>query len=72
MTDQPRCETCRWWSRPAKTIAAEGTCHRFPPTGVIRPCGGGAYNRFPSTLFSDFCGEHQPKEPRDDGKTRPV
>jgi hypothetical protein len=44
-----RCDKCRWWKPRIVGVmtAMNGSCHRHPPTGHVRP----------STDPDDFCGE---------------
>lgn len=50
------CETCRWWGgKVTNRVYVRGTCRRYPP--ISRE-----HNR-PIMDLTDFCGEHQPKEP---------
>lgn len=63
MTDQPRCETCRWWYDPVWSLNRfAGDCRRYPPTVVMVHFN--AHDAiFPSTTAQQLCGEHQPKDP---------
>lgn len=63
MTEQePRCETCRFWDgRIIGLTHIPGECRRYPPQITARP--GQAMQEWPSTIYRDWCGEHQPKGP---------
>lgn len=66
MSDQPRCETCRWFGNDGACGSdGESHCHRYPPTVVVQ---GNGFTRpkWPFVRQTDFCGEHQPKEQRDE------
>lgn len=70
MADNPTCETCGWWSDPiAGGPPARGMCRRSPP--IIMQ--GGAVNKYPwpVTKSTDYCGEHQPRQPAEAEAPRP-
>lgn len=69
MSDEPKCETCRYWlnSGPdAPDAGGYGTCRRFPPIAAEFTAfeeGGMAHvGRWPDTASTDWCGEHKPRE----------
>ena len=52
------CGTCRWWNGGEGKRNAE--CRRFPPT---QPAPSRTLTAdWLRTYYSDWCGEHQPKE----------
>jgi hypothetical protein len=55
-TPPPTCATCRFqdprWSQEPERF--DGVCRRQPPTSA----------GFPMVTPRDWCGEHQPKEPK--------
>lgn len=61
MTEQPRCETCRYWEsqfrdtdgRIVPALDGFGRCLRFPPHHPTELDG------FPASHKDDWCGEHQ-------------
>lgn len=58
MTDQPTCETCKWWDHAIVSCGAT-TCSRFPPTVVVD--SSGPRTAWPETRAGNSCGEHSPR-----------
>jgi hypothetical protein len=60
MSNEIRCETCRWWGaqRPGGIAirSGAGLCRRFPPN----PQPDFTIDPFPVTFSFDWCGEHSP------------
>lgn len=55
------CASCKWWlTREFEQEDYLGQCRRFPPTPVGRLIEGDVYERqrFPTTTFDAWCGEH--------------
>lgn len=50
------CATCRFWREEGNGHL--GPCLRYPPAADVQ-CTG----RWPTTHRSNWCGEHQPREP---------
>jgi hypothetical protein len=62
--DNVRCETCRFW-KPVNEYG--GWCKRYPPQLVVLavhdPAHSSPETHFPWSAATEWCGEHQPKEP---------
>lgn len=64
------CETCRWWDTPddecgrgmCRVRAPRYTGHSWTMKDGKTTQGGG----WPDTGRNDWCGEHQPREVRDE------
>lgn len=69
ITDEPKCETCRWWYSADEP---KGECRRYPPNPPqFRPNPNGhgldwIVASWPDTSPGDFCGEHKPRPDQDD------
>lgn len=57
------CGTCRWWDDLRPDAEMDGLCRRHAPRA-----SPDRWNRsyWPETDATDWCGEHQPKETRDE------
>lgn len=56
MSERATCETCKWWDGGD----ARGMCRKSAPTASE------VGRVWPWTFRSDWCGEHQPREARDE------
>ena len=53
MIEGHTCRTCRWWK--ALPNGKEGECRRHSPSPLTS-------TKFPRTIYSDWCGEHDAVE----------
>lgn len=60
MTEQPTCETCKWWNVELGE-GILGACVRFPPK-IIGDDERLLNGYWPETAGDMWCGEHAPKE----------
>jgi hypothetical protein len=58
---QERCELCRWWQY-YEAFKSRGECHQRPPALVM--WDGTTESQWPKTIYSDWCGEFRPRDPR--------
>lgn len=67
MTQPPACETCRFWEGAGSGIVGFSKCRRNAP--VTRDKSEYPTDPvWPVTHAFAWCGEHQPKEPKEQQK----
>lgn len=63
MSERATCETCRWWDGAPGAYLPK-PCLRYPPAPAFPQLPYAPL--WPHTFKSDRCGEHQPREARDE------
>lgn len=67
MSERETCETCRWWDRESNRQSTDGLCRKYAPRAtVLESDEVEEYPVWPKTDIRDWCGEHQPREVKDD------